>query len=176
MRTSGFLILLLLLIAALLAGGCVNGPRPVWRLNYFKALKKETIENEILRYETDIINNPDNPQSAAPYFYLAMLHAHYNNPAPDYGRALSMCDKYLYHTPEGYQTGEAQYLKTLLQQIAKAAKDREQYDKGAQKLKQTAEKLHEENEALFQENHDLKAAIEKLEKLDLRLEERRRDL
>ncbi|MCL7489199.1 MAG: hypothetical protein M8357_13610 [Desulfobulbaceae bacterium] len=175
-RTCGFLLLLLLLIAALLVGGCVNGPRPVWRLNYFKALEKGTIENEILRYETDIINNPDNPQSAASYFYLAMLHAHYNNPAPDYARALSMCEKYLSLNPEGYRTGEAQYLKTLLRQIAKAAKDREEYGKKVQKLEQTAEKLQEENEALLQENHNLKAAIEKLEKLDLRLEEQRRDL
>jgi hypothetical protein len=175
MPTNG-LLFLLLLCTALLTSACANGPGILWRMNYFQPVESEIIAKEILRFEAAIDNDPDNQKKAYHYYYLALLYAHYNNPAPDYSRSLTMWEQYLALNPQGYGKGEALYLKSLLQKQAEADKERTKYKQETRKLNQKAEKLTKQNEAMVLENRDLKAALEKLEMLDLRLEAQRQNL
>lgn len=172
---KGFLFLLLL-CTVLLTSACANVPGPLWRMNYFQPMESAIIAKEILQLEAEVDNGPDKHEKADSYYYLALLYAHYSNPAPDYSLSLTMWEQYLSLNPQGNRKGEALYLKSLLQIQAEADKERARYKQETRKLGQKAEKLTKQNEAMILENRDLKAALEKLEMLDLRLEAQRQNL
>jgi hypothetical protein len=174
MPPKGFLFFLLL-CTVLLTSACANVPGNLWRMNYFQPVESAIIAKEILRLEAEVDNGPDKQEKADSYYYLALLYAHYNNPAPDYSRSLAMWEHYLAFNPKGSGKGEALYLKSLLQKQAEADKERARCKQETRKLNRKAEKLTKQNEAMILENRDLKAALEKLEMLDLRLETQRQN-
>lgn len=166
----------LLLWTALLISACADGPGTLWRVKYSQPMESEIIAKEILRFEAAIDNGPGNLEKADHYYYLALLYAHYNNPAPDYSRSLAMWEQYLSLNPQGNKKGEALYLKSLLRKQADTNTERARCKQETEKLNQSAEELTKQNEAMMLENSELKAALEKLEMLDLRLEAQRQNL
>lgn len=173
LRAGSFSVLFALFLIALLSYGCTKGPMPVCHPNYYHARESKAIAQEISRLEAIIEKGPDNPENPVSYFYLALLYAHYNNPAPDYPHSLSMLEKYLSLNPDGGKKDEGLYLKTLLQGLVETDKKRALSQQEVKKLKQQAGKLTEKNKKLISENQNLKEAIEKLKLLDLQLEEKR---
>ena len=162
-----------LLCMALLTGACMKGPVIVCHPNYFQAMGKEAVDGEIIRLETILAGDPDNLQLSASYFYLALLHAHYDNPAPDYVLSLNLFEKYLLLNPESPRRDEARYVQALVREQVDSDRQRTLREKENAELKRNNIQLKEENEQLAVENKNLTDAIEKLKLLDFSLEEKR---
>jgi septal ring factor EnvC (AmiA/AmiB activator) len=187
LRAGGFPLFLVLFWMLLLASGCTKGPMPVCHPNYYHALESKAIAQEIGRLKARIEEAPENQGKSESYFYLALLYAHYNNPAPDYSLSLDMFAKYLAINPDSSKKDEVLYLKTLLQGLVETNKGLVKTNKGlaetnkklalsqkeVKRLKQQAGKVNEKNKELVLENQNLKEALEKLKLLDLQLEEKR---
>lgn len=186
-RPGGLLFIsahLLLCMALLTTGACMKGPMIVCHPNYFHSMDREAIGWEILRLEIVVAENPDNVEQSASYFYLALLHAHHDNPTPDYARSLLMFDKYLSFNPGSGKRDEARYMRSILRKLAesdmeltrmKTDCDREyrRLKKEAEQLKRHNTQLTEEKEKLTLEKENLTDAIEQLKLLERSLEEKR---
>ena len=175
-RARGLLYLLVLVCMTLMTNACMKRPMFVCHPNYFDVMEQEDIGKEIIHLETTINQDPENSGKSAPYFHLALLYAHYNNPAPDYSRSLSMFEKYLLLDPDSRKKDEALYMKTLLQELVETDKERTHLESETAKLKQNNKKITDKNAKLVGENQALNDAIEKLKLLDLRLEKKRLNL
>lgn len=162
-----------LLCLALLTNACTMKPLPVCHPNYFQATDKETIAGEIIRLKETIAENQENSGKTEPYLNLALLLAHYNNPAPDYHSSLLMLETYLSSGPHSKRKDEVLYLKTLMQGLVESDRQREQDKYDQKNLEEKIEKLQANNAKLVGENLNLQNAIEELKLLELRLEEQR---
>lgn len=175
-RASRLLYLLALLCMTLMIGACMKTPMFVCHPNYFDVQGKEAIAKEIFRLEKAIEQAPENSRKSAPYFHLAILYSHYNNPAPNYPRSLSMFEKFLVLDPNSLKNEEVLYMKTLVKALVEADRKRMHTADTAAKFKQKNKKLKDANAKIIEENQELKDAIEKLKLLELMLEEKRLNL
>ncbi|HHO48558.1 MAG TPA: hypothetical protein ENN06_08945 [Desulfobacteraceae bacterium] len=152
--------------------------------NSFHALDKEDIGWKILRLEILLAEDPAEVKHAASFFDLALLHAHYNNPNPDYARSLLMFDRYLSISSRSGRSDEARYVRSLLQKMAgmeeelarlRTDSDRERADRRAEAeaLQRLNARLIKENEELTVEKKNLTEAIEQLKLLEQSLEKKR---
>lgn len=184
-QPRGFLLPLPLLLLAGLAftTACTKRPMILCHSNSFHAMDKEAIAWEILRLEILLAEAP-NVKHADSCFYLALLHAHYNNPNPDYARSLLMFDRYLSLNPRSGKSDEARYVHGLLKKMAdmedeltrlQTDSDRERTDRRAETeaLQRLNARLTKENEELTVEKKNLTEAIEQLKLLEQSLEEKR---
>lgn len=186
-RPGGLLFIpahLLLCMALLTTGACMKGPMIVCHPNYFHSMDREAIGWEILRLEIVVAENPDNVEQSASYFYLALLHAHHDNPTPDYARSLLMFDKYLSFNPGSGKRDEARYMRSILRKLAESdveltrvtgdgERERTRLLNEAERLRQLNSRLTKEKEELTAERENLREAIEQLKRLEHSLEEKR---
>jgi hypothetical protein len=100
---------------------------------------------------------------------LAALHSHYKNPNPDYSRALKELKEYITLDPEGGKRTDIQNWLAILQTLKRERKTKESFGLNNKKLKSEIDRL--ENEKKLMEE-----TIEKLKHLDIRLEEKRRQV
>jgi hypothetical protein len=159
------------LIGALLLAGCaaMGQPQPV----PYPALSAEAITTEISVIENKLSKTPgaapSSKKNAGQLLRLAMLHAHQDNPAPDYHRALD----YLTQYAELGETVDVEYALSLLARLSKCVTDG---NRACDKLSARNKELEEQCQALTQENRNHKQMLEKLKSLDIRLEKKRRGL
>lgn len=183
-RPCGLLFLSALFCLLLPTGGCVKEPVVVCHPNYFHVRDGEAIAWDILRMEILLAEDPDNVMLSAQYFYLALLHAHPDNPQPDYDRALRMIDRYLSFNPQTGKKDEARYIRNLLLKLADREREcrlvqadmereRSRLEQEAGQLKRLNSRLKKENDMLAAEKKELTDAIEQLKQLEHSLEERR---
>lgn len=183
-RSRGLLFIPTLLCLVLPTSGCVKEPVVVCHPNYFQTLEGEAIAWKTLRLEILLAEDPDNVKLSTQYFYLALLHAHPDNPEPDYDRALHMFDKYLSFNPRSGRKDEARYVRNLLQKLsesyrerglmqADADRERTRLQEEAGQLKRQNSRLKKANELLAAEKKELTDAIERLKQLEHSLEEKR---
>lgn len=175
-RAGRCLYLPALLYMALMANACMKTPMFVCHPNYYDIGRKEDIGKEIIRLEKVIEQAPDDSRKPAPYFHLAILYAHYGNPTPDYPRSLIMFETFLELDPDSMKKDEVLYMKTLVQNLVEADRKRIRTAKKAAKLNRDNKKLKDTNAVLVSENQELQDAIEKLNRLDLMLENKRLNL
>ncbi len=145
---------LIMLVAFVLPAGCCikpswNGGLTESESEYQDALNKvkEKKYQEALELCRKIVSDsPQSPVAPDALFEAAYLQVMYDNPEKDYGQALSGFDEFLKRYPDHAKVEDARNWRGVLKTILDAKK---------------------ENERLLQN-------IEKLKKLDIRHEERRR--
>jgi outer membrane protein assembly factor BamD (BamD/ComL family) len=186
-RPGGLLFtgaLLLLCLAMLSSSGCVKGPMIVCHPNYLHSMDKKAIDWEILHLEILLAENPDKAKQSASCFYLGLLHAHHDNPNPDYARALLMFDRYLSFNPKSGKSDEARYIRNILRKLADSdaelarmtgdgERERTRLLNEAERLRRLNSRLTKEKEELTAERENLRESIEQLKLLEHSLEEKR---
>ncbi|HPA15474.1 MAG TPA: hypothetical protein PKV75_09435 [Desulfobacterales bacterium] len=204
LKISLKMVFLFLALTAVLTSGCVLKQKNAKGSAYYLALEKETIESEICRLE-NIVSAPSEKESNTnSLFYLALLYSHYNNSFPDYEQALEKLKEFVYLNPDTNERNSVRYVMALLEEIKENNRRRDDLKEDIAELKEknvrlihriselTAgddyirdgiEELMRENEMLKKmnqnlslQNKNMKEIIEKLKRLDMQLEEKRKTI
>lgn len=163
-----FLILVLLLFGCTSSRNIIkNSPDPVKEKEFAvistgTQLKAHEFPKEIARVEAMISRDTDSYSQKKTHFRLAMLYLDNKNPAPNYSYALKELELYISLDPEGGRRLEIQNLLRVLQEIAR--------------LTDENKKIRLKMELAIKENEEIKKTLEELRNLDLRIEERRRQI
>lgn len=126
---------------------------------------KEEIQS--LNEEAKFASNDS--ERAQIHLKMAALYSHYKNPNPDYSHALKELNEYITLDPEGGKRTEIQNWIAVLQTLKRERKTKESFGLNNRKLKSEIDRL--ENEKKLMEE-----TIEKLKHLDIRLEEKRKQV
>jgi hypothetical protein len=110
---------------------------------------------EISRLEAIADSDKGALAKAKAHLDLSLLHSHHRNPAPDCLQALRHLEQYVALDPDGGKSDAVQNRLLILRELDKARKS---------------------SDALKQENLKLKETIEKLNQLDMQIEEKRKDV
>jgi len=154
---------LLIGTSLLLLTGCVIGPRP--RPAPYPAVEKEAIAGRIVQLEEHVARTVSSREKGLRLVQLAMLYSHPDNPEPDYKKALACMEACADIQPPV----DPRFVSALLAQLDFCAARAAAADRENAKLRQRAA-------ALEQENRDHKNVIEKLKRLDIQLEKRRKNM
>jgi len=129
-------------------------------------LAPEDFPGKITELE-DIAGNHESPgiRSQA-YYYAALAHVHYNNPSPDYARALGNLDAHMASGPEhpDQNKSELAVWQFVISQMVTVLQDYENLQKSYTELRQQYRKNEENRVFLGQQIEDLAKTIERQRK------------
>jgi hypothetical protein len=104
---------------------------------------------------------------------LGLLHTHPDNPAPDYARALQCLRQHAQHDPQAAASEPIRRLTALLTAVTEKTDRTAQLAEENRHLAAEVDALGRKIQALERSNRNMKAVIENLKNLDIRLERRR---
>lgn len=107
---------------------------------------------------------------------LALLQTHPDNPAPDYARALHCLQRYAQYDPQAAGSESIRRLTALLAAVTAKTDRAAQLAAENHHLAAECRALEQKTRELERSNRSMKAVIEKLKNLDIRLERRRNRL
>jgi hypothetical protein len=117
---------------------------------------------EILRLKEETREDNEVSVRAVAHLILSALHSHYENPSPDYLKALKELRAYISLDPDGAGRDDIQNRLVLLLRFQALSKKN-------QKLKKSLTQLDARNK-------EMKETIERLKNLDISLEKKRRQV
>lgn len=178
MLKSAGLSIVLLLVACLSTGCADNG---VFRKapDYYLAMRQENIAGEIAYLEKKMAENQAgkiNGVYPEVYYFLAILYSHYKNPSPDFGRAFSMLERYMTLDADGRKEPEVRYLYALLRKMNSVTASCKQLEQQYAALQLENATLSTELAAAVKENQNMKATLEELMLLDIRIEKKKQTM
>lgn len=133
-----------------------------------KTIKPEDFSKEIARLEA-IAKGADLSAQPKAHLQLALLYSHYKNPNSDYIVALKELETYISLDQEGGTATEIQNLLAILRKLKKITDENKQLAQENNQLKIKAEQM-------FLENSEIKKTVEQLKHLDIRMEEKRKEV
>lgn len=107
---------------------------------------------------------------------LALLQTHPDNPAPDYARALHCLRRYAQYDPQAAGSESIRRLTALLAAVTAKTDRAAQLAEENHHWAAECRALEQKTQELERSNRSMKAVIEKLKNLDIRLEKRRNRL
>jgi len=129
-------------------------------------LAPEDFPGKITELE-DIAGNHESPgiRSQA-YYYAAQAHVHYNNPSPDYARALGNMDAFMAIDSEhpGKNQSEIAVWQFVISQMVTVLQDYEKLQKSYAELRQQYRNTEDNRVFLGQQIEDLAKTIERQRK------------
>ncbi|HAG51089.1 MAG: hypothetical protein A2X87_08490 [Deltaproteobacteria bacterium GWC2_42_51] len=131
------------------------------RLSY-PVLNPEDFSKEIARLESIIQAENDLSKVTKAHQQLAVLYLHYKNPNPDYVNAIKHLEIYVTLSQRGGKTEEVQSLLSLLRAF--------------NENKLLGHESKNRIDQLIKENQELKKTVEQLQSLDIKMEEKRREV
>lgn len=132
-------------------------------------LKTEKLHDEVRRLEEIAKNHPDQSMRAKAHLQLAKLYFSHKNPNPNYQQALRELEMYLSSDPVGGGADEIQDWLAVLRELEKTSEE-------SKKSKQKMSQLLKDNKELKDAIVKLKDSVEKLNDLDIRMEEKRKQV
>lgn len=182
-------VVLLLACVASFAFGCARQQLFCDIPEYYLAMPADQIEEEISLLEKKIAPElTDSRDELLPeaYYYLALLYSHYNNPSPDYGKALKSLNRYASDLPPEIEAHDVFYLENLLEKLEGLVRLKKGYiqlqgehielEKDYGRLRRQLDNLVQEHSSLIQKHRTTKETIEKLKMLDIKLEQKKREI
>ncbi|MBI5666058.1 MAG: hypothetical protein HZC49_13370 [Nitrospirae bacterium] len=151
----------------------------------YSDLQPGAFKNEIEKTIRAANEMSDASAAAHTYLKLAVLYAHYRNPAPDYHSAVSTIEMYASLNPYEGNRDMVQNWRRLLEEISALQDSKAALQEKAEKSRLEAERLDAENKALSEkyrkeidrldaENKDLIEKLKQLKDIDIELEEKRK--
>jgi tetratricopeptide (TPR) repeat protein len=141
---------------------------------------------EIARVESEAIRQGSPQSRANMHLILGLLYSHPNNPKPDYGQAIAELEQFIALSPDTGRNDVVDHMILIVQEIdrcLRAVKKENQYEDSIRTLREELNRIQKENEknrltikGLTKENQEMKEAIEKLQHLDLEIEEQRKKM
>jgi len=125
-------------------------------------LKTESLPEDIKLLKEIAQKDPDQSMRAKAYLKLAKLYSSHKNPNLNYQQALKALEMYLSFDPADGGTDEIEDLLAILRAMEKI---NEENKKSRQKVNQ-----------LVRDNKELKESLEQLKNLDIKMEEKRKQI
>ncbi|MFP3982312.1 MAG: hypothetical protein ACLFV2_01285 [Desulfurivibrionaceae bacterium] len=164
---------------------------------HYLAMPADQIKEEISLLEKRIAAGPGSStqEKLLPedYYNLALLYSHHNNASPDYSKALKALDRYTRNIPPHRKEYDVIYLENLLKDLEGLVQIKKGYvqlqgehieleenyaelRRLLDELIQEYDNLMQEHGNLIQEHRDTKETLEQLKRLDIWLEQKKREI
>lgn len=173
-------VIIILIMAAVLSSGCCSLFRalglapPVFRED-FSLLDPEGFPEKINQLEEIAQSHKSKHVRTRAVFYIALAHLHYNNPSPDYSKALKYLDEYIALDSDNKDIDEIVAWKSTLLTLDSSLREYEKLERDYAQLKQEYESANKsankDRELLNKQITDLGQMIEKQKKEISSLEE-----
>lgn len=139
-------------------------------------LTAETVAEKIASITRELEQTAEPTLQTELLLTLTMLYTHPDNPAPDYARALECLRQYARHDPQAGASGDIRRLTALLAAVTEKTDRLARLAEENHRLAAEGHALNLKIQELERDNRSMKAVIEKLKNLDIRLERRRNRL
>jgi DNA repair exonuclease SbcCD ATPase subunit len=162
-------VVFLVIMAVFLSSGCSSLFRaselapPAFRED-FSLLAPEDFPEKIKQLEAISQNHKSLSMRTRALFYIGLAHLHYNNPSPDYSKALKYLDEYIAHDSDNKDIDEIVAWKSTLHTLDSSLREYEKLGKSYAELKQKYERANKNEKFLNQQMNDLTQRIEKQKK------------
>jgi len=166
-------VIFILMMAVLLSSGCCSLFRalglapPVFRED-FSLLAPEDFPEKIQQLEEIAQSHKSEHVRTRAVFYIGLAHLHYNNPSPDYSKALKYLDEYIALDPDNKDIDEIVAWKSTVLTLDSSLREYEKLERDYAQLKQEYESANKsankERELLNKQITDLGQMIEKQKK------------
>jgi len=166
-------VIFILIMAVLLSSGCCSLFRalglapPVFRED-FSLLAPEDFPEKIQQLEEIAQSHKSEHVRTRAVFYIGLAHLHYNNPSPDYSKALKYLDEYIALDPDNKDIDEIVAWKSTVLTLDSSLREYEKLERDYAQLKQEYESANKsankERELLNKQITDLGQMIEKQKK------------
>jgi DNA repair exonuclease SbcCD ATPase subunit len=166
-------VIFILMMAVLLSSGSCSLFRalglapPVFRED-FSLLAPEDFPEKIAQLEEIAQSHKSEQVRTRAVFYIAIAHLHYNNPLPNYSKALKYLDEYITLDSANKDIDEIVAWKSTLLTLESCLLEYEKLERDYTQLKQEYESANQnakkERESLNKQITDLKQMIEKQKK------------
>ena len=156
-------------MAVLLSSGCCSLFRalglapPVFRED-FSLLNPEDFPEKIKQLEEISQNHKNMYVRTRALFYIALAHLHYNNPSPDYSKALKYLDEFIALDSDNKDIDEIVAWRSNLLTLYSSLQEYEKLEKSYAQLKQEYESANKNKSFLNKQINDLSQMIEKQKK------------
>ena len=168
-RRAIHILTFFVIIAVLLSsGGCslfraLGLAPPVFRED-FSLLEPEDFPEKIKQLEEISQNHKRMDVRTRALFYIALAHLHYNNPAPDYPKALEYLDEYIARDSENEDIDEIVAWKSSLHSLETSLREYEKLEQSYAQLRQEYESANKNRASLNKQIKDLANTIDKQKK------------
>jgi outer membrane protein assembly factor BamD (BamD/ComL family) len=169
-------VILFVVMAVLLSSGSCSLLRefglvpPVFKED-FSQLNPEEFPEKIRQLEEISKGHKNEYVRIRALFYIALAHMHYNNPSPDYSKALKYLDEYIVLDTKNKNIDEVMAWKSTLFALDSSLREYEILEQSYAQLKQDYESANKNKESLNKKVSDLEKLIEKQKKEIKNLEE-----
>jgi hypothetical protein len=162
-------LLLLIIVAVLLSSGCCSffralGLGPSVFREDFSLLDPEDFPGKIKQLEEISQNHKSMSVRTRAHFYVALACLHYNNPSPDYAKALAYLQEYIVLDSDNKDIDGIVVWKSTLQTLSSSLLEYEKLERSYAQLKQEYESANKNRGFLNKQINDLNQMIEKQKK------------
>ena len=155
---------------------------PVFRED-FSRLGPKDFPGKIKQLEEISQNHKSMPVRTRALFYIALAHMHYNNPSPDYSKAVQYLEKYIALESDNKDIDEIVAWKSTVHTLESSLREYEKLERSYAQLKQESERTNKNREALNKvienqkkEIEGLKETIKKLDVVQQEIEKKRKGI
>lgn len=162
-------VIFLVIMAVLLSSGRCSLFRalglapPVFRED-FSLLAPEDFHGKIKQLEEIAQSHKSEHVRTRAVFYIALAHMHYNNPSPDYSKALKYLDEYIALDSDNKDIDEIVAWKSTVLTLDSSLREYEKLERDYAQLKQEYKSANKNRELLNKQINDLGQMIEKQKK------------
>jgi outer membrane protein assembly factor BamD (BamD/ComL family) len=169
-------VIFLLMLAVLLSSGSCSlfrtpGMAPAVFREDFSLLDPKDFPEKIKQLEEISQSHKSMSVRTRALFYIALAHMHYNNPSPDYSKALEYLDKYIALESNNKDIDETVVWKSTLHTLDSSLREYKKLETSYAQLKQENERANKNREFLNKKINDLGQVIENQKKEIESLEE-----
>ena len=181
-------VIFFVILVAFLSSVCcslfrAHGPAPLVLREDFSRLGPKDFPGKIKQLEEISQNHKSMPVRTRALFYIALAHMHYNNPSPDYSKAVQYLEKYIALESDNKDIDEIVAWKSTVQTLDSSLREYEKLERSYAQLKQEYERTNKNREALNKviENQkkeivSLKETIKKLDVVQQEIEKKRKGI
>jgi hypothetical protein len=167
-RAMSQVIFPVVIVALFSSGSCSLlrglGPAPPALREDFSVLRPEDFAGKIKQLEEISQNDKSLAVRTRALYYIALAHAHYKNPSPDYPKAVQYLDKYIGLETDRQEIDDIVAWKAVVQALDNSLRDAEKLEKSYVQLKQQSDSANKNKELLAKKITDLGQVIENQKK------------
>lgn len=167
-RRASIGFIFILIIAVLWTSGCslfkAMGLAPADFREDFSQLAPEEFPEKIKQLEEISQNHKKEAVRTRAFFYVALAHIHYNNPSPDYEKAIYYLDEYVARDSDNKDIDEIVAWRATLKILDSSLREYEKLEKSYAQLKQEYESANKDKASLNKKIKGLAQMIEKQKK------------
>jgi tetratricopeptide (TPR) repeat protein len=174
-RAVSKVICLVIIAVSLSSGSCslfraLGLAPPVFRED-FSLLAPEDFPERIKQLEEIAQNHKNEYVRTRALYYIGLACLHYNNPSPDYSKALKYLDEYIARDSDNKDLDEVVAWRSILRTLDDSILEYKQLEKSYAQLEQKYESANKDSELLKKQINALGEMIEKQKKEISSLEE-----